>query len=168
MEEKQEKKGGNKLILPLIVTILIIIALFGYICYEKGKAANKTVTTTEETKKEANTKEEVKSEESEEIEECICEKEKPKCYGTYYINGDATQGIYRLNEDGTYKVEGQEDAGVFTIHDNTISFMAMKHTTGPRDVDPIYNTSKNYVISDDCSKIVLASGDTSASLEKQK
>ena len=36
-----------------------------------------------------------------------------------------------------------------------------------KEVDPIYSSSKNYVITDDCSKVVLLSGDVSAELVKQ-
>ena len=90
-----------------------------------------------------------------------------RCYGTYFVNNDESQGKYILSEDGKYQVVDKEDFGVFVIHENTITFIRMKHTTGPRDQDPIYTDPKSYLISDDCSTITLLSGHVSATLNKQ-
>lgn len=57
---------------------------------------------------------------------------------------------------------------MFTINENTITFIEMKHTTGPRKEDPIYYNPKSYLIYDDCSRIRLTESGShiSAFLEK--
>ena len=93
---------------------------------------------------------------------------KQKCYGTYYVNGDKNSGVYILKEDGSYVVENKEEAGVFTINENTITFIIRKHTTGPRNEDPVFTDPKSYLISDDCSRIRLTDSGShvSATLDK--
>ncbi|MBR5369874.1 MAG: hypothetical protein IK137_01065 [Bacilli bacterium] len=90
-----------------------------------------------------------------------------KCYGTYTLDGTEGNEKWILKEDGTFKVEGKEEFGVFYVADNTIIFVYSKHTTGPKDKDPSYTSPKAYLISEDCSKITLATGDTGAGLTKQ-
>ena len=111
---------------------------------------------------------EKKSSESEINEKNKKDTTKPKCYGTYYVNGNQEEGIFTLKEDGTYQVENEERFGVFVIHDNTITFIEMKHTTGPREEDPTYNNPHSYLISDDCSKIRISEpgSEVSTTLEK--
>ena len=81
---------------------------------------------------------------------------------------DINQGVYNLKADGTYVVENKEESGVFTINENTITFIQMKHTVGPRDQDPYFNDGVSRLITDDCSKILLTStgSETTAYLQK--
>lgn len=182
MEAK--KKNGKGAIIVIVILLILVIALGGYIGYDKflSKDSKSTNTTEKNSKNETNTKNEIQNtetntkneiqntEDNENIKTETNEysSNKVKCYGTYYVNGDANQGIYTLKEDGTYQVQNEENFGVFTINENTITFIEMKHTTGPRDEDPIYHNPKSYLIYDDCSKIRLTEpgSHTSASLDK--
>lgn len=112
--------------------------------------------TQENTQSTTNTQENTQSTTgSQEVIQSSSTEEKARCYGTYYVNGDANEGKYILTEDGKYNVEGKEIFGVFVIHENTITFIVRKHTTGPVDKDPFYYNPKSYLISDDCSMITL-------------
>jgi len=98
--------------------------------------------------------------------------EKPKCYGTYIMSGTEGRQKWILKEDSTFEVKDEdfkssERTGIFFIKDNTIIFADSKHTTGPKDYDPIYTSPKAYLISEDCSNITLATGHTGAGLTKQ-
>ena len=180
MEEiKETKKGGSNV--ALILAILVILCLVGYICYDKVLAptsssessassqSEKSVGTTKTADKSSgecncNTEETT----TKTIEECNAKPSKSKCYGTYYVNGEQSEGTYIFNEDGTWKVVNSEQGGVFTINENTITMIESKHTVGPREEDPYYYNPKSYLISDDCSNIRLyeSGSHTGASLEK--
>lgn len=168
----EEKKKVNGTTIVIVTLLIIVVALCGYIGYDKLVSKNITKENyTSETKEKENgkvTNEISNSTTSEEKEECESQPNKARCYGTYYVNGNKNEGVYILKEDGTYQVENQEQFGVFVIHENTITFINMKHTTGPREEDPIYNEPKSYLIYDDCSKIRLteSGSHTSAYLVK--
>lgn len=170
---ESEKKTNRGSIIIIVILSILIIGLVGYIGYDKLLSNNSTSTIKEKqknkvtiTKENENSAEKEDSKNNTEID--IKETTKVKCYGTYYVNGDANQGIYTLKEEGTYQVENEETTGVFTINENTITFIEMKHTTGPREEDPIYYNPKSYLISDDCSTIRLteSGSHTSAYLKK--
>lgn len=174
---ENEKKNSKGTIVIIVILLILVVALGSYIGYDKflSKDSTDTSTTEKKSKNETDVKKEVQNTEDDEktsenikTETNECSSNKVKCYGTYYVNGDANQGIYTLKDDGTYHVENTETSGVFTINENTITFIEMKHTTGPRDQDPIYHSPKSYLIYDDCSKIWLTSAGshTSAALEK--
>ena len=153
MEDNQKKKSSAP-----FIAILFIIAIAGSCFggwYYGRMDADEAVTQKTECEKELK---EVKTEST---------VDKAKCYGTY--TEDGTQGNVKwiLEEDGTYKIEGKETTGAFFIKDNTITFIEKKHTVGPEDKDPYYTSPKAYLISKDCEKITLASGDTGAGLTKQ-
>ena len=66
---------------------------------------------------------------------------------------------YVFKQDGTFTADyggASSTSGVFTINDNTISITGKKEITGPREEDPYYATS-DYIISDDCSYILIDS-----------
>lgn len=162
MENQKKKNKGT--IATIVILSILVIALSCYIGYDVFLSKHNVSTNTieENSKNKTSTEDEVKyiednenSKESQTIESNEDSSKKEKCYGTYHINNDATQGIYTLREDGTYQVENQENSGVFTINENTITFIEKKHTTGPREEDPIFYNPKSYLISDDCSKIRL-------------
>ena len=90
---------------------------------------------------------------------------KVKCDGTYTADGIK----YVLKSDGTFESDFSGTSGttgVFSINDNAVSFTGKKHTVGPREEDPYYE-SVDYVIADDCSKIEYRSGDTQQTLIKE-
>lgn len=186
-----EKKNTKSLIITIIILAVLVVALGGYITYDKLLNKEESIATkkdSSDTKKSSNNVNNIENEventktnennaniKTEENNQVNTKNEtnnyspnKAKCYGTYYTNGDPEQGIYTLKENGTYRVEGQEISGVFTIHENTITFLKMKHTVGPRDEDPFYYAPESYLIYDDCSKIKLSEpgSHTSASLDK--
>jgi len=178
-----EKNRSNKLVLPLILSILAIIGLVGYLCYEKGKAENKTVSTEEiasegtDTKKQV--KEATKSEEEnndtakvEETTKCNCEnktiqtiiQEKPKCYGTYYgeyhNQNSNLKYTYTLKDDGTFEADFggvSGTRGVFMIVENTIVFARQPELSSPNSEDPKYYAAA-YTMADDCSTIRIQEG----------
>ena len=181
MEDNKKKNNGSVIIITILA--VLVVGLAGYIGYDKllNKESVKTNKTEEKTKNEDNNKkttEETKSveetknvEETKTIENTNTTNEisnKAKCYGTYYVNGNATEGIYILKEDGNFEVKNTEKAGVFIINENTITFIKRKHTTGPRNEDPVYEDPQSYLIYEDCSKIRLteSGSHTSAWLEK--
>ncbi len=49
-----------------------------------------------------------------------------------------------------------------------MSIIIRKHTTGPRNEDPVFTDPKSYLISDDCSRIRLTDSGShvSATLDK--
>lgn len=174
---KTKKEGLRVLVTALIVVLMILSAAGGYLV-----GASKIITVVDNKKseciKEVNRAVEEVKEEAKEVKEETTEVKEandvnvtpsvaPKCTGTYYVNNDKTQGEYILKEDGTYQVTGKEEFGVFFVKSNTIVFVEQKHTTGPIDQDPIYYNPKSYLILDDCSKIMLAQGHTSADLTRQ-
>lgn len=153
----ENKKNITGTIIGVVVGI-IIGALLMFILYK-----TEVLTTTTSSK-------EASQEKTEEVKEITTEptteettdtavtncppQQTPKCYGTY-TNG--TDSIYKLNEDGSYinTVNNLESLkGYFMVNDNTISFITQKHTVGPREVDPSYNTV-DYVISDDCTYFII-------------
>lgn len=160
------EKKNNALLVTTIILAILVASLGGYIVYDKLLKEEKTDVTekkekdVEELEKEDEEEVEVEEEKTDEQEQdadkdnCL-QASTVKCFGTYYVNGDINQGVYHLNADGTYNVENKEESGVFTINENTITFIQMKHTTGPRDLDPIYTNPTSYLIADDCSKIWL-------------
>lgn len=90
---------------------------------------------------------------------------KVKCEGIYRVD-DIT---FTLKSDGTFLADFSGTSGtegVFSINDNTVSFSGRKHTVGPRELDPYYD-SVDYVIADDCSKIEYRAGDIQKTLIKE-
>ena len=167
--EKSKAKNNGLLVTCLVIVLMSACAVGGWLIgsaniainhkcnctkTEKSSSTNeveKTTTkeTTEETTNETQTTENQKDCEP----QTVVEKEKPRCYGTYTVAGTQGNEKWILKEDGTWKVEGQEKFGVFTIYENTITFIERKHITGPRDDDPVYESPNTYLISDDCSRI---------------
>lgn len=175
MEVNQKKAKG--FVIAIVVLTILVLALGGYIGYDKFLSKNVTETSTTEKNSKSetdvnneieNSKNEENNKEDNQNEAIVSNSNKAKCYGTYYVNGNISDGVYILNKDGTYQVENQETFGVFTINENTITFIEKKHTTGPREEDPIYYNPKSYLISDDCTRIRLTESGShvSAYLEK--
>lgn len=158
-------KKAKYLVTTIVILSILVVGLGGYIAYDK-LIVKDTVKT--ETEKKNNNNEKTTSQVAEEKENSKDCSTTVRCYGTYYVNGDINDLKYVLNEDGTYKVEGKEDFGVFTINENTITFLQKKHTVGPREEDPYYENPKSYLISDDCSKIRLTSSGSEISAELVK
>ena len=170
-----EKKGNHGLVVALILTIIIILGLVIYICYDKEIifSNNDNVETenvkTNNSKKENENSNDSLSEEKDfntnehEVNDIYNQK---KCYGTYYgeSSGIKENGIswnikatYVLNPDGTYSADygTSFDEGVYVTIANTIVFIAPKHTSGPENQDPSYYP-ESYVIADDCSYFVAS------------
>ncbi len=157
----ENKKNITGIVIGAIVGLIVGILLM-FVLY---KTEILTVTTSqketpqEETDKSKETTTETTESITEEdtTEEVVTNcppQQTPKCYGTYTNGTDAT---YKLNEDGTFtnSVNNIESlSGYFMVNDNTISFITQKHTVGPREVDPSYNTG-DYVIADDCSYFTI-------------
>lgn len=162
--EKVEKKSFIVLVTVLIVVLLGVFGLGGWLigAMKVINSYSAQCVSREDDSQGTN------SVGADEVETAKCEATSAKCYGTYYVNGNKDDGEYILKEDGTYKVVGQEEAGVFVIHSNTITFIQMKHTAGPIDQDAIYTNPKSYFISEDCSSIRFTpyGSDTSAGLIK--
>jgi len=172
MEEK--KKSKAPLIILIVVLFLIAVAGSSFGGYLFGKNDGDKEVKKKEiecSKKVEEAKKEEKSKcEKGECDPCEadkCEKEKPRCYGTYTQDGTDGKTKWILKDDGAFSIEGQETFGVFYIEDNTIIFVESKHTTGPKDKDPSYTNPKAYLISEDCKKITLSSGEVGAGLTKQ-
>lgn len=174
---KQNKEGLRVLVTALIVVLLGLAAAGGYLIgsskiitvvnNKKSECIKEVNRAVEEVKEETKSLEETTAEVKEDNNANVTSSVAPKCTGTYYVNNDKTQGEYILKEDGTYQVTGKEEFGVFFVKSNTIVFVEQKHTTGPIDQDPIYYNPKSYLILNDCSKIMLAQGHTSADLTRQ-
>lgn len=174
---KTKKEGLRVLVTALIIILMILSATGGYLVgaskiirvvdNKKSECIKEVNRVVEEVKEEAKLVEETTTEVKEDNNVNVTPSVAPKCTGTYFVNNDKSQGEYILKEDGTYQVTGQENSGVFFIKENTIVFVEHKHTTGPIDQDPIYYNPKSYLILDDCSKIMLAQGHTSADLTRQ-
>lgn len=167
-EIKETKKGGSNV--ALIISLLVILCLVGYICYDKVLAtSNETNTSTSNEAKKSNST-------ISKSENCDCDCEqtetandatdsnKKYCDGEYYVefheekNGLVldVKNTYYLKNDGTFTadfggISGSQ--GVYVITDNTITFIGTKEIVGPRDQDPYY-TSSSYVIADDCSYFI--------------
>lgn len=151
---KQEKKN-NSILVTCLVIVLMIACGFGGWLLGAMKIADKCKNNVVEQQKTKTEDENVTEENSEESETTVVEKSKPKCYGTY-LSEDGSKK-WTLREDGTFVVEGSEYFGVYVINQNTITFIESKHTTGPREKDPVYYNPKSYLISEDCQKIVVKS-----------
>lgn len=179
--DKKENKSSKGSIIAIVILSILVVGLCGYIVYDKMSTKESTNTEKAQKSDKNNTKytndnktddskgtdsktdskdsdsknnNSQTTEEKENSKDCS---QTVRCYGTYYVNGDTNDLKYILSEDGTYRVEGKEDFGVFTINSNTITFLQMKHTVGPREEDPYYENPRIYLISDDCSKIRLTS-----------
>lgn len=169
-------------IIAIIALVLIIIGLILYIFLntEKIDTSNNKMT--------SEVQEEISSEQVEDKVDTTTDNgiendntnhsEVSICTGTYYgeTKGTLANGLsydykykYILNENGTFTAnfgESSMTTGFYTINDNTISFISKKETTGPRDQDPYYKTS-DYIISDDCSYILINDGDITFKLMRQ-
>lgn len=173
--ENEEKKKGSKVGVILSIILIIAAGLGGWFVgkINTDKVEKEKIECQKELKQEKTKAEEVKEETPEETQSTtekttvVNSAVDTKCVGTYYVNGSATEK-YILKEDGTYRVEGQEEAGVFFTKDNTITFIKMKHTVGPKEEDPYYYDPQTYLKSDDCQTIRLteAGSHTSAELKK--
>lgn len=171
-----ENKNSKGLVVAVVILSVLVVVLGAYIGYDKFlnkeeiiKSENKEKNSNSTKSETAKTDEsEEKTNESEETGKITNSQTTVKCYGTYYENGDMNGSKYILNENGTYSVEGEEEFGAFTINENTITFIQMKHTTGPRDEDPIYENPRSYLISDDCSTIRLTPAGSEISAELKK
>lgn len=180
-----EKKSNPRLVVALILTIIIILGLVLYICYDKEIIfSNKANEETENYSKNDEKEEDEKSNNSSGLEDDLNTDEnginttynQKKCYGTYYGESSGTQdnGIswnikatYVLNPDGTYSADygTSSEEGIYVTIANTITFIGPKQTFGPEDQDPHYY-SESYVIADDCSYFI-ASNQEGLILRKQ-
>lgn len=157
-EKIKEKKSGKGLIVALIISIIIILGLVAYICYDKEIIFSDKKETKESTTIKKSTKDETTTSSDEESNESTSKSTtKSKCYGTYYgeyiKDNFNLKYTYVLNEDGTFTFDAggvSGTSGIFVIIDNTISLIGHKEIVGPKEEDPYY-TSVDYVIADDCS-----------------
>lgn len=175
--------GKKGLIGAIVVLSILVVGLGGFIVYDKVFAttdSNTNTTSEKETKNEKEQEPENETDSAEEVEsdntETVTDNTGsqpttvPKCTGTYYGALSATETYkYTLNADGTFSAEFggvSGTTGVYVINDNTISLIGKKDTVGPRNQDPYYNT-EDYVMADDCSRIVVTKGSATISLDRQ-
>jgi len=184
-EKLEETKKSNKILVTVLIIVLMgVCVLGGWLigaakvatdCVEVNEDAKETLEkANKETTKEETAKEEKSTDTATTTDVTNCEPEKivetakPRCYGTYTLDG--TQGNEKriLKEDGTWKVEGKEQFGVFYITGDTITFVEMKHTNGPESAS--YHSPKSYYITDDCKNVRFTEPgtDTSAGLTKEQ
>lgn len=183
-ETKEETKKSNKILVTVLIIVLMVACGFGgwligaakvaTDCIEVNQDAKETFEKTNKEKTEETTKDETTKDTTTTTDTTNCEPEtvvetaKPKCYGTYTVDGTEGSEKWILKDDGTWKVEGKEQFGVFYITGNTITFVEMNHTTGPEEAS--YHSPKSYYINDDCSKVRFTAPGTeiSAGMTKQK
>lgn len=179
----ETKKSGKGTLVALIISIIIIIALAGYICYDKVLLSNSETEKTSKSTANKKTIVETDKEDDNDADETPVEKDNSndnsqnssstsasKCTGTYYgeVSGSFNNGLsyeyrhtYTLNADGTFELNinnASGTRGVYVITGNTISLIGAKHTTGPITEDPQYSTA-DYVIANDCSYILVDAGE---------
>ena len=178
----EENKQGKGLLIMVIILAILTLGMGGFIVYDKVLNPS-SVKVNDEEKNDSSKTENTPAEEEEKTtestnDEISADKENnvisnttntSKCTGTYYgeSKGTYSNGIsydlkytYVLNTDGTFTAKFGDTSGtngVYVINDNTISFIGKDGTVGPRDEDPYYST-KDYVIADDCSYILVNEG----------
>lgn len=173
-----EKKNEKSSVIAIVILTILVIALGGYIGYDKFLSEDITSTTEENSKNETNAKNEIENTVEENTNENKTDDSRKYCEGTYYgeASGSSSNGLtynykytYILNKNGTYTASFGDvsgTSGVYVINDNTVSFIGKKSVVGPREDDPYYTTS-DYVIADDCSYIKINDGNISFNLNKQ-
>ena len=184
--EKEAKKSNKLLITCLVGVLMVVCAVGGFLSgtartvtkcndnIEKNIKESKTEkeTTKEETTEKETIKEETKSTTTQDTTNCneekVVETAKPRCYGTYTLDGTQGNEKWILKEDGTWEIKGQEKFGVYYITKDTITFVEMMHTRGPEDAT--YHAPNSYYISEDCNNIRFTSSGThtSAGLTKEQ
>lgn len=100
------------------------------------------------------------------------------CTGKYYgeTSGTLSNGLsydykytYNLKDDGTFTAsfgDVSSTEGKFLVNGNTISLIGKNETSSPEESAPSYST-RDYLISSDCSTIKIADGEISFDLIKQ-
>lgn len=183
-KECKTKKGSMGLVTVLIIVLIVVSAIGGWIVgtsrmvnileEKNNKVSQKNQEVKENAKDETTEVEEVeqndKLEKAEETTKSnISSSNAPRCTGTYYgkYYSKDNQGIttnmeytYVLNEDGTYTANLSnihELKGAFIITENTATFIQLKDTYGDPKESTIY-TSVDYVMSDDCSYMLVDDG----------
>lgn len=181
--ENEKNKSKDSSIAIIILTILVI-ALGGYIGYDKFLSKDNASITEENLKSETD-KNEVENikENEEEVEKSDYVKTRI-CTGIYSgtaaLTEDVLTGEYgkgtltiELKADGTYELKKENmngGSGAYTIIDNTLLLKTAPHTCGPgMDCSAKYSEYLN--ISEDCSSISWGYGsyffDPSFTLNKQ-
>lgn len=168
MEEKIEKKKKNKLVVPLVIAVIIIIGLCGFIAFDKlvlEEIEKKDVDTIVKDKTDAEEEKTTKTKENSPYRTCT---------GTYKGKGIVSQDMQGRTQEGNITVELNADnsykyirdgmdykvEGNYVILGDTLFLLEMKHTSGPKGLYPSYASIASFVIEDDCSKIHTA-GDES-------
>lgn len=186
---KEEKKDGKSSLIIIVVLLILVLALGGYIGYDKFFSGDHNSTAEGNSKNETNAKNEVDdSDDDDEIDEEEAENgnyvKTRSCIGVYSgsatISQDAQTGKYskgtltiELKVDGTYELRKENmngEAGTYTIIDNALLLTTSPHTCGP-DADCSAKYSHYLDISEDCAKISRGYGssffDPNFTLNKQ-
>ncbi len=163
---ENEKKSNTKNTVLITVLVMLVIALAGYIAYDKFLSTDTTKTT--EDNKQYN---ESKTDDNKTVEENDNYIKTRKCTGKYTgvgaigkdaISGELEKGniTIELKEDGTYTLEKENPVnttGEYTIIENTLLLKTTPDTCAP-GIKCTANYSQYLYINEDCTKISTGYG----------
>lgn len=163
---ENEKKSNTQNTVLITVLVMLVIALAGYIAYDKFLSTDTTKTT--EDNKQYN---ESKTDDNKTVVENDNYIKTRKCTGKYTgvvaIGKDAVTGelekgnlTIELKEDGTYTLEKENSVnitGEYTIIENALLLKTAPSTCGP-DTDCKASYSQYLNINEDCTRIATGYG----------
>ena len=163
---EKEKNANTKSAVLITILVMLVIALAGYIAYDKFLSTDTTKTT--ENNKQYN---ESKTDDNKAVEEKDNYIKTRKCTGKY--TGSAAMGrdvitselekgnlTIELKEDGTYTLEKENSVNVtgeYTIIENTLLLKTAPDTC-ESDIKCTANYSQYLNINEDCTKISTGYG----------
>lgn len=158
-----KKKNAKGLIIAIVILVILVIALGGYISYDKFLSKDNTETTEENAKNKANAKNEIQNTEEDGNSSYVKTRICTGIYsGSATVSLNAQTGEYEkgiltieLKADGSYELKKDNNInslGSYTIINNALLLTTTPSTCGPGvDCSPKY--SEFLSISEDCSKI---------------
>lgn len=163
---EKEKNANTKSAVLITILVMLVIALAGYIAYDKFLSTDTTKAT--ENNKQYN---ESKTNDNKTVEEKDSYIKTRKCTGKYtgsaaigrdVVTSELEKGnlTIELKEDGTYTLEKENSVNVtgeYTIIENTLLLKTASDTCGP-DIKCTTNYSQYLNINEDCTKISTGYG----------
>ncbi len=163
---EKEKNANTKSAVLITILVMLVIALAGYIAYDKFLSTDTTKAT--ENNKQYN---ESKTDDNKTVEEKDSYIKTRKCTGKYtgsaaigrdVVTSELEKGnlTIELKEDGTYTLEKENSVNVtgeYTIIENTLLLKTAPDTCGP-DIKCTTNYSQYLNINEDCTKISTGYG----------
>lgn len=163
---ENEKKSNTKNTVLITILVMFVIALAGYIAYDKFLSTD-TTKATEDNKQYT----ESKTDDNKTVEEKDNYIKTRKCTGKYTgvvaIGKDAVTGelekgnlTIELKEDGTYTLEKENSVnttGEYTIIENTLLLKTTPDTCAP-GIKCTANYSEYLYINEDCTRIATGYG----------